>query len=72
LFASTAESLASVGTALTVAGDGKIAVGAQNDHKTERFICVLSDAKPVVPTTRQIDWRHTAQALASNSDGIAG
>ncbi len=31
------------------------ALSTQNDHKTEPFICVLSDAKPVVPTTRQID-----------------
>jgi hypothetical protein len=41
LFASTAESLASVGTLLTVARSGKIAVGAKYDHKTERLICVL-------------------------------
>ena len=31
------------------------ALSTQNDHKTERFICVLSDAKPVLPTTRQIN-----------------
>jgi len=55
LFASTAESLASVGTALMVAAGGKIVVGAQNDHKTGRLICLLSDAKPVAPTTRQTD-----------------
>ena len=30
-------------------------LSTHNDHKTERFICVLSDAKPVVPTARQID-----------------
>ncbi len=35
------------------------ALSTQNDHKTERFICVLSDAKSVVPTsTRSTDLRN--------------
>jgi hypothetical protein len=38
LFASTAEPLASVGTAWTVAAGGKIAVGAQNDHAPDRCL----------------------------------